>query len=168
MIKALRLALFHRLSTTILGFQSNVNAISIYSRSSNHLASLIPNTIQNTQGQRLTKNTATTFPNIATNLMSSLQQPEIRTVNKSQLKDIIDRVENDNDQDYVIIDVRGADEIIQTTGKVSDCVKNISIESIGMVSFFAMEICYINTVIDIFVYIYGNSYIVLNFCIFLM
>ena len=112
MITALRIALFHRLSTTVLSFQPNIQ---LYKRALNHVT---PTHIR---------------PYHNTALMLSSQQPQIQLVNKMQLEDIISQVENENNKEYVVIDVRGADEIQQTTGKVSDCVKNISIEAIGMV-----------------------------------
>ena len=63
------------------------------------------------------------------------QQPIPTTVGKTEMAEILARVEDGTgDENYVVVDVRGADEILMGTGLMSSDVKNLPLPQITSVS----------------------------------
>lgn len=77
------------------------------------------------------------------------QQPIPTTIGKTEMTEILAHVENrTGDENYVVMDVRGADEIMMGTGLMSSDVKNLPLPQITSVS--SWEII----VLHIFIYRY--------------
>ena len=63
------------------------------------------------------------------------QQPIPTTIGKTEMTEILAHVENrTGDENYVVMDVRGADEIMMGTGLMSSDVKNLPLPQITSVS----------------------------------
>ena len=63
------------------------------------------------------------------------QQPIPTTIGKTEMTEILAHVENrTGDENYVVMDVRGADEIMMGTGPMSSDVKNLPLPQITSVS----------------------------------
>lgn len=73
-------------------------------------------------------------------MSSGGEPPQITQINKQNLHEIIEDVENSSREEsgYVIIDVRGYDEVAMT-GKVADCVETLPLPDIAQMGAFNMD-----------------------------
>jgi len=65
------------------------------------------------------------------------QPPTLTNIGKADMTEILSHVENGTgDKNYVVIDVRGVDEIMMSTGTMSEKVHILPLPQITMVSSF--------------------------------
>ena len=72
----------------------------------------------------------------------SNDQSTITNINKDKMTEILSQVDNgtnDDNTNYIIIDVRGQEEIMMGTGLMSDKVQNIPLPQISMMNAFEMD-----------------------------
>lgn len=87
----------------------------------------------------------TTTPNLPRTFLNSgngageEQSPAITNIDKKEMEEILSEVEGDNNNNYVIIDVRGVDEIMMGTGTMSDKVHILPLPEITAMAAFDMD-----------------------------
>ena len=70
---------------------------------------------------------------------SEEQLPTITNIDKKEMEEIISQLEGDNNNNYVVIDVRGVDEIMMGTGTMSDKVHILPLPEITAMAAFDMD-----------------------------
>lgn len=86
-----------------------------------------------------------TTPNLPRTFLSSgngaseEQSPTITNIDKEKMEEILSQLEGDNSDNYVVIDVRGVDEIMMGTGTMSDKVHILPLPQITAMAAFDMD-----------------------------
>jgi rhodanese-related sulfurtransferase len=73
------------------------------------------------------------------NVAGEEQSPTLTNIDKKEMAEILSQLEGDNENNYVVIDVRGVDEIMMGTGTMSEKVHILPLPQITAMAAFDMD-----------------------------